>query len=230
MRTCEITWDMARIATEELYRRNHERIRKGGVWGVPRGGVFVKMLIREYLLLEIIGGSMCNRVDALVPKLTTEPEYMDTLIVDDLVDSGRTLEPWRAKGYQVDALFRKPHSPSNLAPTARLVEGWASFPWEPPGESQNGPEREVTRVLEWLGEDPTREGLRETPARVCRALKEMTSGAEISDKHTLAKRFEEPNDQMVVLRGVRFSSLCEHHLLPFTGRAAIGEDNKCQHL
>jgi GTP cyclohydrolase I len=78
-------------------------------------------------------------------------------------------------------------------------------------------------VLSWIGEDPDREGLRETPARVVRALKEHFSGYATDPDSVLRKTFEETEgyDEMVALRGVAFHSHCEHHMAPIVGRAWV---------
>jgi GTP cyclohydrolase I len=76
----------------------------------------------------------------------------------------------------------------------------------------------VRILLSHLGEDPNRPGLRDTPRRVVDALLEMTSSPDYSPTV-----FEEQNaDEIVVVRGIRFSSLCEHHLIAFTGTASVG--------
>lgn len=80
----------------------------------------------------------------------------------------------------------------------------------------------VRVLLEHIGEDPTREGLLDTPNRVVKALTEMTSGYGVDIAATLATTFDETSDEMVVLRGVTFASMCEHHMLPFTGTATVG--------
>lgn len=86
-----------------------------------------------------------------------------------------------------------------------------------------GATRSVIALLEWMGEKPGREGLRDTPARVLRSLREMTAGYEMDPAKLLASRFSAKSyDEMVVIRGVPFWSLCEHHLLPFHGTATIG--------
>lgn len=79
-------------------------------------------------------------------------------------------------------------------------------------------------VLSWIGEDQDREGLRETPARVVRALKEHFSGYATDPDSILRKTFEETEgyDEMVALRGVAFYSHCEHHMAPIVGRAWVG--------
>jgi GTP cyclohydrolase IA len=80
----------------------------------------------------------------------------------------------------------------------------------------------VRAILLHVGEDPDRDGLKDTPARVVRALVEMTSGLQACPAQLLERRFDVAYNQMVVLRGVRFASLCEHHLLPFTGSISVG--------
>lgn len=80
----------------------------------------------------------------------------------------------------------------------------------------------VTDLLIAMGEDPAREGLKDTPARVVRAMLEMTAGLRMDPADVLGTTFDERSDQMVVVTGVEFVSLCEHHLLPFTGTAVVG--------
>ena len=82
-------------------------------------------------------------------------------------------------------------------------------------------ETAVRDILEAIGEDPDREGLRETPNRVARMYEEVFSGLS-EDAHTHLKLFNEPgNDEMVVVRDIPLYSMCEHHLLPFVGKAHI---------
>jgi GTP cyclohydrolase I len=82
-------------------------------------------------------------------------------------------------------------------------------------------ERAVRELLLAIGEDPTREGLRDTPARVARAFAELTGGLRDDPQRHLARVFDEGADELVVVRDIDFHSLCEHHLLPFTGRAHV---------
>jgi GTP cyclohydrolase IA len=78
-------------------------------------------------------------------------------------------------------------------------------------------------VIRWIGEDPNRDGLKETPARVARALDEFFAGYRQDPFEILQKTFEETEgyDEMIVLRGVRFESHCEHHLAPIIGQAWV---------
>jgi GTP cyclohydrolase I len=81
----------------------------------------------------------------------------------------------------------------------------------------------IRRMLMRIGEDPGREGLRETPARVVRAFVEMTEGYSQDPGEILTTTFEATAyDEMILLKGIRFFSLCEHHLLPFSGVATVG--------
>jgi GTP cyclohydrolase IA len=84
-------------------------------------------------------------------------------------------------------------------------------------------ERAVRTLIGWAGDDPTREGLRETPARVARAFKEWFSGYGEDPYAFLKATFEETDgyDEMVVLRDIRFESHCEHHLAPIIGKVHI---------
>jgi GTP cyclohydrolase IA len=84
-------------------------------------------------------------------------------------------------------------------------------------------ERGVRELLLGLGEDPSREGMLDTPARVARAYRELVSGAREDAGEHLSRVFaqEHAGDDLVMLRGIQFVSLCEHHLLPFTGVAHV---------
>ena len=83
--------------------------------------------------------------------------------------------------------------------------------------------REAVRLLlEGIGEDPTREGLVETPDRVARMYSELCDGMDRSASEHLSKTFAVSGDDLVIERDITFYSLCEHHMLPFYGKAVIG--------
>ena len=95
-------------------------------------------------------------------------------------------------------------------------------------DSDNKPTRAdveaaVKTILRWTGEDPNRDGLRETPARVTKAFEEWFRGYGQDPEAILNKTFEETEgyDEMIVLRGIRFESHCEHHMAPIIGRAWV---------
>lgn len=83
-------------------------------------------------------------------------------------------------------------------------------------------QRAVREILLAVGEDPDREGLMETPARVARMYAEMFSGLREDPRRHLKKVFTERYDEIVLVRDIQFQSMCEHHLLPFMGKAHIG--------
>ena len=80
----------------------------------------------------------------------------------------------------------------------------------------------VREILIAVGEDPDRDGLLETPARVARMYAEIFSGLHEDPRVHLKKTFSEKYDEVVLVKDIRFSSCCEHHLLPFHGKAHIG--------
>ncbi|HEY8002828.1 MAG TPA: GTP cyclohydrolase I FolE [Phenylobacterium sp.] len=85
-------------------------------------------------------------------------------------------------------------------------------------------EAAVRTLIEWAGDDPDREGLLETPARVARSYRELFAGYESDPKDYLARTFEEVGgyDELVILKDIPVVSFCEHHMLPFIGRAHVG--------
>ena len=83
-------------------------------------------------------------------------------------------------------------------------------------------EAAVRELLYAIGEDPDREGLRDTPARVARAYAELTSGLRMTPKEVLSTTFDLGHDEMVLVRDIELWSMCEHHLVPFTGVAHVG--------
>lgn len=92
----------------------------------------------------------------------------------------------------------------------------------PSGVDQPRVERAVREILLAVGEDPDREGLLETPARVARMYAEMFSGLHDDPRVHMQKAFTEKYDEIVLVRDIAFNSICEHHLLPFMGKAHIG--------
>lgn len=189
-----------------------ERVNKIGVntpgnvvYGVPRGGMCACMAL----------GSEVQ---------TTHLPDCATIILDDIVDSGTTRERYREEFPEIPfaALVDKIGEDAE-----HFKDTWIVFPWEAhvldgrPMEEE-GPTDNVVRLLNFIGEDPKRDGLRDTPRRVLKALQEMTAGYYMDAKEILGRVFEQEHDEMIISKGIRFSSLCEHHMLPFTGVAAVG--------
>ena len=175
-----------------------------GIYGVPRGGVFVAMELS--LLLKL--------------PLKDEPDF-GTLLVDDIVDSGRTLAEYM-KGYpELDfaSLHFKKHS--KIIPTyyGQEIDDWIQYPWE---KEVGGIESNIVRLLEYIGENPNREGLKETPDRVARAYKEWFGGYKKNPDDIMKVFTSENDDQIVVVKNIDFYSHCEHHMAPFYGQVHIG--------
>lgn len=85
-------------------------------------------------------------------------------------------------------------------------------------------EAAVRTLIRWAGEDPDREGLRDTPSRVVRSYEEFFAGYQLDPTDLLSRTFEETDgyDELIVLREIRFESHCEHHMVPIIGCAHIG--------
>jgi GTP cyclohydrolase IA len=80
----------------------------------------------------------------------------------------------------------------------------------------------VREFLKAIGEDPEREGLLDTPKRVVKSWTQLYQGYQLKDTDILATTFSESCDQMVILKDITFTSMCEHHVLPFIGKAHVG--------
>ncbi len=82
----------------------------------------------------------------------------------------------------------------------------------------------VRTLIEWAGDDPNREGLLDTPRRVVKAYRELFAGYDADPREYLERTFEEVGgyDELVLLRDIRVVSFCEHHMLPFLGKAHVG--------
>lgn len=89
-------------------------------------------------------------------------------------------------------------------------------------ETTNKLKKDYSNIIENLGENPSREGLLKTPERVAKAMQFLTQGYEIDAKQILESAiFSEDYNQMVLVKGIELYSLCEHHMLPFFGKAYI---------
>jgi GTP cyclohydrolase I len=84
-------------------------------------------------------------------------------------------------------------------------------------------ENAVRTLIRWAGDDPEREGLLDTPKRVAKAYSEFFAGYTVDPREILSRTFEEVEgyDEMVMLRDIEFESHCEHHMVPFTGKAHV---------
>ncbi|MGG3284243.1 GTP cyclohydrolase I FolE [Paenibacillus solani] len=90
------------------------------------------------------------------------------------------------------------------------------------GENREQIEYHVGQILKLIGEDPDREGLIETPARVTRMYEEIFAGYAVDPKDVLGVTFDENHEELVIVKDIVYYSLCEHHMAPFFGKVHIG--------
>lgn len=173
----------------------------GKCFPIPRGGVPAAYAFASNFNVDIVD----------------TPEEAD-FFIDDIIDSGDTMREWceRYPGKPFFALVDKT-DPIEAA----LYPGYVVFPWE--GDSNTSIEGNVRRLLQFAGDDPSREGLLETPRRVAKALSHWFSGYD-KDPKSILKVFEdggENYDQMVVVKDIPIYSKCEHHMADIFGTATI---------
>lgn len=172
------------------------------VYAIPRGGVLAAYAIANFSALEFVP--------------LEEADY----IIDDIYDTGATMDQHltRAKvGAKPILLVDK---------REQFKDQWVVFPWEqdPITLTTEGIEENIKRILQFVGEDPSRGGLIETPARVSKAWREWTRGY-TQDPKDILKMFDdgaENYDEMIVSKNISFVSHCEHHLAPFMGTVTVG--------
>lgn len=169
------------------------------LYGVPRGGIpaayAVAAALRKVVTVEVVD----------------DVTHAD-VVIDDLIDSGRTSQRYTKPFY---ALFNKQREEGL---------GWLTFPWEVTEGGDTSGEDIVVRLLQYIGEDPEREGLKDTPQRVLKAWKEWAVGYDM-DPGQVLKTFEDGADgvdEMVVVHNIPVISKCEHHLADITGIAHVG--------
>lgn len=104
-----------------------------------------------------------------------------------------------------------------------IVKNFPALPATDGRPSQKEAEDAVRVLLRWAGDDPEREGLVDTPARVAKAYKELFSGYELAAEDVLGRTFEEVGgfDDIVLVKDIQFFSHCEHHMVPIIGKAHI---------
>ena len=204
MKTVDLTWSALRSRAEVVVKdillrplHDHDRL---FVYPVPRGGVYAGLILQEV-------GKESGFIIELVDDIDVADFY-----IDDIIDSGETRERYQRKSCKrFYALVDK---------TAELEKVWYTFPWERLS-GENGPQENVRRLLEYIGDDPSREGLKDTPERVIRSFEELYSGYKTQPSSILTVFKDGTCNEMVVLRDVEFYSTCEHHMLPFFGKAHI---------
>jgi len=193
------------VTWTEIFRRLKCIDKPGNiVYGIPKGGM-------------IAAGFLQNA------EVTHEPAIA-TVILDDICDSGKTMLHYMnnlpyIKERQFYALFDKNSSKDDQ----QFCEGaWLVFPWEkdhPAGEDTI--QQNIIRQLQYIGEDVTREGLLDTPNRVVKSWGKIFEGYTKKPEDILTTFEVGDYDQIVLLKNIEFSSMCEHHMLPFFGKAHV---------
>jgi GTP cyclohydrolase I len=169
------------------------------LYGVPNGGIPALLAVYQFL------GRNCSMVETV---------GQADVIVDDLIDAGHTRDRYAklAPGKPFFVLLDKQKE--------NLLGTWVSFPWERM-QREDGPQDAVRRLIQYIGDDPLREGLKETPDRVVRSYAELFAGYKQNPADVM-KVFEDGAcDEMVLLQDISCVSTCEHHLLPFIGTAHV---------
>lgn len=177
------------------------------LYGVPRGG----------------------RIPAaMVSAMTGFPIVIDptrtTAIIDDIVDSGATRHGWRHLPFLSLHCANKAKFLPTYSPSKTRTDTWVHYFWE--GAPETAGADIITRMIELIGDDPNRSGVVETPQRVLRSWKELFSGYGQDPTTILKAGFQEGQgnglDGIIYLRDIEFFSMCEHHILPFYGKAHVG--------
>jgi len=171
------------------------------VFAIPRGGIPAALAVAGH------HGNL---------QLVDDPAEAD-LFIDDIIDSGDTMRRWcdEYPGKPFFALIDKTEK------NGEFNGRWVVFPWEETAES--GIEDNIKRLLQFIGEDPERGGLRETPRRVAKAWAHWCSGYG-KNAADILKVFEdgaEKYDEMVIVKDIPIYSKCEHHLADIFGTATI---------
>lgn len=200
----KITYDCYKVAIAEIARQIKEKKRcYKSIYPIPRGGYFTAIELSRLLNTPI----ECDKANI---------DY-STLVVDDICDSGRTIEEF--DGYDTAVAFAKERSLEKVSFCGRIVSenDWLVFP----DEHETTVEENITRILEYIGENPTREGLVGTPDRIIRMWGEIFRGYDKAQQPKITT-FDNGKDgivydNMVVDEG-DFYSVCEHHMMPFFGK------------
>lgn len=177
-----------------------------GVFGIPRGGHYPASIVSQFLGVPHI----------FDPKKIQKGK---TLLVDDLVDSGKTRDEWKRRtGCKFLAVYVVNDKDADFFGAKKKPNDWVMFP----DEKGCGIEENAKRILQYIGEDVSREGLLETPKRMRKAWDEVFAGYK-TNPHDLVKTFTQGTcKEMVILKRAEFFSYCEHHFFPFFGHCSIG--------
>lgn len=215
MRTLRVTLGEVSALTYNLADRilAEYGLREYHLVAIPRGGVPV-----AYALAGYLRSKGCT-VDISLPEDHVRNRGF-SIAVDDILVTGNTIRRVVDAGEAAlgVALYGKYESADRFVALAVEPDVWVQFPWEQNDADLGKPEDAVRRLIEYLGSDPTDEGLLDTPKRVLRFYDELR---EVRDAEIIPTTFSSTTQDLVVLSGIPFASLCEHHMLPYFGEASI---------
>ena len=178
------------------------------IYPIPRGG------IPAAYALKATNPEYYNIVD--------NPKQAD-IAVDDIIDSGKTAMYMMSEFLLPTYALIDKTDLSEAVCNTKYHNKWIVWPWEYSNEQEEGVEANVVRILQYIGEDSSREGLLETPRRFTKALGQWFSGYG-KDPKDILKVFEdgaENCDQMIIRKDIPLYSHCEHHIAPIFGRCTI---------
>jgi len=208
------------------------------IFPVPRGGNYLAIALSEKLNIPILDKHI-HHVKGY-PLLEWDDEDQSyhinnkkgtekILVVDDIIDSGTTRRKFKyydfASIHVSDHYFNNPSAETNDRFTYfhKVSKEWVNYFWEEAAEKDI--EETIIRQLEYIGENVSRDGLKDTPARVVKSWKELYCGYN-QKAEDIIKTFESPRNgysynEIIYCKDIEFYSTCEHHLLPFVGKAHV---------
>jgi len=185
-----------KITWEEVFQRLAQFDNFGNIiYGVPKGGMIASGFLKYAKV--------------------THDVTKASLILDDLIDSGATFKKYRQMYPDIPfvGLFDK---------AKEGITDWLIFPWEsdhPQGEDNI--QDNIVRMLQYIGEDTTREGLFDTPNRIVKSWNEIFAGYKVKPASLMTVFAKDTYDEVVLLKDIEVYSMCEHHWLPFFGKAHV---------
>ena len=186
------------VAIRDHYGLQPDGLRTLAVYPIPRGGVPAT--------LALLGMGL--------PLMLVDDPAQADFFMDDLIDTGATAAKFAHYGKPLFALIDKRSWGDG--------NDWVLWPWE--GDAPSSIADHITRLIQYIGDDPTRGGLLETPERVAKAWSFWGKGYG-EDPATILKTFEDGGEgvnEMVLVKDIPFYTHCEHHMAPFFGKATVG--------
>lgn len=222
MKQVQVTWDQVQSTVRSWNGliRNLDLREFKVIAGISRGGIIPAYMLARLLHVPAISDYKDVKiVDPFTCDWMDDYKGAAIILVDDIRDTGATAKYFedQAKKRNIDLqLFCLV---TRLEKAMHGEDVWFEFPWETKEDTVGGREQAVTALLRSVGEDPNREGLKDTPKRVSKMYDELCVGYKQEPKEILSAIFStDKYDEMIVLKDIPFASLCEHHMLPFRGK------------